>query len=60
MRYKYIHWMQHPNENELYDLLVDPYEMRNLIDDPMMTGVKADLKRELARASVAAMGLTPE
>ena len=26
-------------ENELYDLLVDPYETRNLIDEPRMSGV---------------------
>ena len=58
--YKYIHWMQHPDENELYDLVADPLEMRNLIGDPMMAGVLAELKRELANAAVGAMGLTPE
>ena len=58
--YKYIHWIQHPDENELYDLVADPLEMRNLIGDPMMAGVLAELKRELANAAVGAMGLTPE
>ncbi len=57
-QYKYIHWMQHPGENELYDLNADPFEMQNLINDPMMTGVLSDLRRQLADAAVHAMGLT--
>ena len=56
-RYKYIHWMQHPGENELYDLVEDPYEMDNRIDDPRMAGVLAWLRGELASAAVGAMGL---
>ena len=56
-RYKYIHWMQHPNENELYDLVEDPYEMRNLVDEPHLAGVVEDLRAEMADAAVAAMGL---
>lgn len=57
-RYKYIHWVQHPDENELYDLIEDPYEMRNLIDEPHLAGVVDDLRTEMADAAVAAMGLT--
>jgi hypothetical protein len=49
--------MQHPDEAELYDLVNDPYEMRNLIDDPTMTGVISDLRAEMASAVVHAMGL---
>ncbi len=58
-RFKYIHWMQHPDENELYDLQQDPYEMRNIIDEPDMESVKAELRRELARAALHAIGLSP-
>jgi N-acetylglucosamine-6-sulfatase len=56
-RYKYIHWMQHPDENELYDLVEDPYETRNLIDDPGMAGIVSDLSAEMAAAALRAMGL---
>lgn len=56
-RYKYIHWMQHPDESELYDLVEDPYETRNLIDDPRLAGVAEDLREELAAAVLEVMGL---
>jgi N-acetylglucosamine-6-sulfatase len=56
-RYKYIHWMQHPDENELYDLVEDPYETRNLIGDPGMAGIVTDLRAEMAAAALRAMGL---
>ena len=56
-RYKYIHWMQHPDENELYDLDEDPYETENLIDDPRLAGVVRDLRAEMAAAVLDAMGL---
>lgn len=56
-RYKYIHWMQHPDENELYDLEQDPYEMQNLIDDPQLAGVVSELRGELRAAVLDAMGL---
>lgn len=57
-RYKYIHWMQHPDEGELYDLVEDPYEMRNLVDDPAMAPVLAQLRAELATQVLDAMGIT--
>ena len=49
--------MQHPDEAELYDLVNDPYEMRNLIDDPSMVGVISDLRAELASSIVDAIGI---
>jgi N-acetylglucosamine-6-sulfatase len=56
-RYKYVHWMQHPDENELYDLLEDPYEEQNLIDEPGMSGVVSEMRAELAELVLDAMGI---
>ena len=55
-QYKYIHWMKHPAE--LYDLSVDPYEMNNLIDDPQMADVAADLRAKLGQLTLEAIGLS--
>lgn len=53
--YKYIHWVQH--EDELYDLIADPLELHNLIADPEMAGVVEELRQELGRLSLEALGL---
>jgi len=55
--YKYIHWMQYPDEAELYDLVADPYETQNLIGDSRMSGVVRDLRAAMAQAVLDAMGL---
>ena len=56
-QYKYIHWMQHPDENELYDLSEDPFETRNLIGDPRMADVVRDLRAAMGTAALEALGL---
>ncbi len=56
-RYKYIHWMQFPEWGELYDLTEDPYELRNLVDDPTMAPVLEQLREELRASALHAMGL---
>jgi arylsulfatase A-like enzyme len=58
-RYKYVHWMQHPDLDELYDLEADPYEMQNVVDDPAMSSTRRDLRAELGRLVLDAMGLSP-
>lgn len=47
--WKYIHYVDVPNADELYDLNRDLFEMRNLIAAPGVAGELAKLKAELAR-----------
>jgi uncharacterized sulfatase len=42
-----IEWLFHRPAEELYDLSADPYEMRNLADDPHFADIKDRLGREL-------------
>jgi arylsulfatase A-like enzyme len=56
-RHKYVHWMQHPDLDELYDLAADPYEMRNLVHDPAMAGMRRELRAQLGVLVLEAMGL---
>ena len=48
-RWKYIHYTDLENMDELYDLDHDPYEMKNLIDDPAVAGDLSAVKEELQR-----------
>jgi N-acetylglucosamine-6-sulfatase len=56
-RYKYIHWIKHPDQDELYDLAGDSLELRNLAADPGFRSVKAELKAELGRRVLHTIGL---
>jgi N-acetylglucosamine-6-sulfatase len=46
-RWKYIHYRELADCDELYDLQADPYELKNLIDEPSAGTVLVDLKTEL-------------
>jgi N-acetylglucosamine-6-sulfatase len=48
-RYKYIQYVDLENMNELYDLAADPYEMRNLINEPGYEDVLVEMQAELLR-----------
>lgn len=46
-RWKYIHYTDLEGMNELYDLKVDPYEMKNLINDPRARKSLEEMRAEL-------------
>jgi N-acetylglucosamine-6-sulfatase len=49
--WKYIHYPDVENADELYDLKADPYEMKNLIADAgsaeQLKSMKAELEKQL-------------
>jgi N-acetylglucosamine-6-sulfatase len=48
-RWKYIHYTDLRDMDELYDLQADPYEMRNRVDEPGSAEALAELKTTLQR-----------
>jgi N-acetylglucosamine-6-sulfatase len=50
-RWKYIHYVELDGMDELYDLTADPYEMKNIINQPGAGSTVDTMKRELERLS---------
>lgn len=48
-RWKYIHYLELDGMDELYDLKTDPYEMKNLINEPSAKKALDEMKREMQR-----------
>jgi arylsulfatase A-like enzyme len=48
-RYKYIQYTELAGMDELYDLKADPYELKNLVNDPHANTVLAEMKLELEK-----------
>jgi arylsulfatase A-like enzyme len=48
-RWKYIHYVELAGMDELYDLESDPFEMKNIIDQPDAAETLSRLKEELER-----------
>ena len=48
-RWKYIHYLELKGMDELYDLKTDPYEMKNLINQPGSKKALDEIKRESER-----------
>jgi N-acetylglucosamine-6-sulfatase len=49
LRWKYVRYDQYPGMAELYDLQSDPFELKNLIHDPVAARPVAEMKAELSR-----------
>ena len=56
-RYKYIHWVHFPEQDELYDLERDSLELRNIAREPDAAAVRSRLRAELGREVLVAAGL---
>ena len=48
-RWKYIHYVELKDMDELYDLAKDPYEMHNVIHDPAAQSTLAQMQQELKK-----------
>jgi len=48
-RWKYIHYLELEGMDEFYDLKTDPYEMKNLIDQPGAKKALDETKKEMER-----------
>jgi arylsulfatase A-like enzyme len=56
-RYKYIHWVKFPEQDELYDLRRDSLERHNVAQVPAMAAVRSRMRTELAKLAAEAIGL---
>jgi N-acetylglucosamine-6-sulfatase len=48
-RWKYIHYTEQPDADELYDLQNDPYELKNLVNDRAARTALGQMRNELRR-----------
>lgn len=48
-RYKYIQYTELTGSDELYDLVEDPYELKNLVGEESMKQVREEMKEKLLR-----------
>jgi N-acetylglucosamine-6-sulfatase len=54
--WKYIHYEEQANADELYDLKLDPYELKNLADDPEAANALRKMQSELRKLLVETSG----
>jgi N-acetylglucosamine-6-sulfatase len=48
-RWKYIHYLDQANMDEIYDMQNDPYELQNLINEPSCAAQTKLMREELVR-----------
>ncbi|HEX3655574.1 MAG TPA: sulfatase-like hydrolase/transferase [Pirellulales bacterium] len=56
---KLVKYPGHPEWTEMFDLAMDPYETKNLFDDPSAAALRAKLEAEYARQQQAVGFVTP-
>jgi len=56
-KYKYIRWIRFEDETELYDMEADPYELKNLVNDPSMAARIKEFQEEMRRLVLESLGL---
>jgi len=56
-RWKYIHWTHHQDMAEFYDLQSDPFETKNLAQDPAVAAERDKVKKELKKLTAEALGI---
>jgi len=59
-RHKFIHYLELPGMEELYDLEADPFEMDNLVGTDQEPGLRPTLEAELARLRLETGDETPK
>jgi arylsulfatase A-like enzyme len=52
-QWKYIRWVDHPEFEELYDLVNDPYETTNLYKNPKYATILAELRDKTTKGAEA-------
>jgi arylsulfatase A-like enzyme len=56
-RYKYIRWLREDDAHELYDLDADPYELRNIANEPASAPVVSRAREAMASLVLGSLGL---
>ncbi len=56
-RWKYIHWTHKQDMAEFYDLQSDPFETKNLAQDPVLKKEREAVKKELRKLTAEALGI---
>jgi N-acetylglucosamine-6-sulfatase len=54
--WKYIHYDDQADADELYDLTIDPYELKNIVHDSAASDALLRMRKELQKQLIATSG----